>query len=81
MPSRKPANAQAEKLTFRLAPRYAEKVVEAAKAAGVTPNQFGRIATMAVAQNGFLALSDRLGLIEEELIRLRKDFNDAVVEE
>jgi len=79
--SRRTRQEQAEKLTFRLAPRYAEKVLQASVAAGISPNQFGRIATMAVAQNGFLSLSDRLGSIEEELIRLRRDFNDATMEE
>lgn len=80
MPQRKNSKEQAEKLTFRLAPAYAEKVYEAATAAGVSPNQFGRIATMAIAQNGFLGLSRRLAFVEEELIRLRKDFNDAAVD-
>jgi uncharacterized protein (DUF1778 family) len=77
MRAKKSEMERAEKLTFRLAPRYAEKVMEAAKSAGVSPNQFGRIATMAVAQNGFLSLSERLVSIEEELIRLRRDFNEA----
>ena len=67
-----------EKLTFRLAPRYAARVVEVANAAGISPNQFGRIATMAVAQNGFLGLSESQARIEEQLIRLRKDFNEAI---
>ena len=81
MGSRKSRREQAEKLTFRLTPRYAEKVFESATAAGVSPNQFGRLATMAIAQHGFLGLSDRLARMEEQLIRLRKDFNDAVYRE
>ncbi len=81
MAGRKSEMQKAEKLTFRIAPRFAERVLEASKSAGVSPNQFGRIATMAAAQTGFLSLSNRLGRVEEELIRLRRDFNDATMEE
>lgn len=78
MATRKTGREQAEKLTFRLAPAYAKKVYEAATAAGISPNQFGRVATMAIAENGFLNMSRRLAIVEEELIRLRRDFNDVV---
>lgn len=81
MATRKSRREQAEKLTFRLTPVYAEKVFESSSAAGLSPNQFGRMATMAIAQHGFLGLSDRLARMEEQLIRLRKDFNDAVYQE
>ena len=39
MPRKKTEMQKGEKLTFRLAPRYAEKVVEQSRAANVTPNQ------------------------------------------
>ena len=72
---------QAEKLTFRLAPQYAEKVYRMAEEADITPNQLGRIATMAVVNNGFLELSEKMARMEDQLIRLRQDFNDVVIEE
>jgi multidrug resistance efflux pump len=69
---------QVEKLTFRLWPPYTEKVFRSAQAVGISPNQFGRVATMTVADQGLLELPERLARIENELIRLRKDFNEAV---
>lgn len=72
---------QAEKPTFRLSPRYAEKLLEQASAANVTPNQFARIATMLVSQNGLLSLVERFESVENKLIRLQNDFNDAVFED
>jgi multidrug resistance efflux pump len=75
---RKPPAEQVDKLTFRLFPPYTEKVFQSAQAVGVSPNQFGRIATMTVADHGLLELSERLNRIEDHLIRLRKDFNEAV---
>ena len=71
----------ADKLTFRLWSPYSDKVLREANAAGLSPNQFGRMATMAMAASGLLQLSDRLGRIENEMIRLRRDFNDVVVQE
>lgn len=76
-----PPEIQAEKLSFRLAPQYAARVARTASAAGVTPNQFGRIATMAVANNGFLDLGEKLNRLEDQLIRLRRDFNEAIAED
>lgn len=75
---RKPPEEQVEKLSFRLWPPYTEKVYRSAQAVGISPNQFGRVATMTVADQGLLELPERLARIEDELIRLRKDFNDAV---
>jgi len=79
MPRKKTDMERGEKLTFRLAPRYAEKLVEQSRAANVSPNQFARIATMLVAQNGLLDFNSRLGVIEETLVRFKKDFDDAIV--
>ena len=75
---RKPPEQQVEKLSFRLWPPYTDKVYQIAQAIGITPNQFGRVATMTVADQGLLELPERLARIEDELIRLRKDFNEAV---
>ena len=66
---------QAEKITFRLWPPYSKRISEMAQAARLKPNQFARMATMAVADNGLLDLNNRLKCIEEVLIRLRMDFN------
>ena len=67
-----------DKITFRLFPPYTARIAEQARVAKLTPNQFARIATMAIADGGLLDLSNRLQRIESELIRLRRDFNDAV---
>jgi len=72
---------QADKLTFRLWAPYSDKVLRRANAVGLSPNQYGRIATMAMADSGLLQLTERLGRIESEMIRLRRDFNDAVANE
>lgn len=69
---------EVSKITFRLFPPYTEKVAMQATSAKVNPNQFARIATMAVADGGLLDLSQRMQRIEDELIRLRRDFNQAV---
>ena len=67
--------AKTEKISFRLWPPYSERIAKMAAAAKVRPNQFARMATMAVADNGLLDLSNRLKCIEEVLIRLRMDLN------
>ena len=77
-PRKTNARPQADKLTFRLWSPYSDKVLRKAKSAGLSPNQFGRLATMAMADSELLQLSERMGRIENEMIRLRKDFNDAV---
>lgn len=66
---------QAEKITFRLWPPYTKRISEMAEAARLKPNQFARMATMAVADNGLLDLNNRLKCIEEVLIRLRMDID------
>ncbi len=86
----KKKNSFVEKLTFRLFPPYDEIISEAAKHVRLSPNEFGRVATMAAADSGLLGVHDRLGRIEAELKRfsrmedelkaLRKDFNDATEE-
>jgi len=67
-----------DKVTFRLFAPYDSLVAKQAQAARMKPNQFARIATMCVADGQLLNLSERMGRIEDELIRLRRDFNDAV---
>ncbi len=77
---KKSPKEEIEKLTFRLWPPYTVRVAEQAKAVRLTPNQFARVATMALADSGLLELNDRVRRIEDELIRLRRDFNEAVEE-
>ncbi len=74
------SDKQIDKLTFRLWPPYTELVAERAKSANLKPNQFARLATMALADAELLGLGQQLRRIEEELIRLRKDFNDALID-
>jgi hypothetical protein len=69
---------EVEKITFRLWPPYTVRVAEVAKQAQLNPNQWARIATMAMADGGLLDLAGRLQRIEETLIRLRLDFDSAV---
>lgn len=69
-----------EKITFRLFPPYTEKIAQQAGQARLSPNQFARIATMAMADGELLNLSDKLGRVECELRRLRRDlFADEIV--
>lgn len=49
-----------------------------ADAAKLKPNQFARLATISIADGGLLNVAQRMERIENELIRLRKDFNTAV---
>lgn len=67
-----------DKITFRLWPPYTERIREMADAAKLKPNQFARVATISVADGGLLNVAARMERIENELIRLRKDFNAAV---
>ncbi|MEM8671126.1 MAG: hypothetical protein AAGG48_26615 [Planctomycetota bacterium] len=67
-----------DKITFRLWPPYTEKIQEMAEAARLKPNQFARLAAISVADGGLLNMAARMERIEDELIRLRKDFNTAV---
>ncbi len=81
MVNRKSPQTAVEKISFRLFPPYTERIVEQATLAKVNPNQLARIATMAAADGGLLNLSERLQRIEDELIRLRRDFNQAIIVE
>lgn len=67
-----------DKITFRLWPPYTDRVQEMADAAKLKPNQFARLATISIADGGLLNVAQRMERIENELIRLRKDFNQAV---
>ena len=71
-------DSEVRQLSFRLWEPYSNRVLEQSKAAGIKPTQFARLATMAMVDSGLLAVSERLRRIEDELIRLRKDFNEAV---
>lgn len=78
MTSKRALKSEIDKITFRLFPPYTERIAEQARVAKLNPNQFARVATMAVADGGLLDLSNRLQRIEDELLRLRRDFNEAV---
>ena len=76
----KPKQESEEKDTiiFRLWAPYSRRIVEQARAARVEPNQFARLATMAMVDGGFLDLSERMKRLESVLISFRKDFNQVV---
>jgi len=69
-----------EKITFRLFPPYTERVARQAAQARLTPNQFARLATMAMTDGELLNICGKLGRIETELKRLRRDlFADEIL--
>lgn len=70
-----------DRLTFRLKAPYQRLVAERAKAVGMSPHQFGKFATMVVADHEMLELKRDLQLIRDELIRIRKDLNEALYED
>lgn len=72
---------QAEKLSFRLAPQYAEKLARVSEEAGLTPNQLGRIATMQLVNSESLKVAERIARLEDSLLRFRAEFQAAVHEE
>ena len=76
--SGKKDNQAAEKVTFRLFPPYPELVSRRAKAAGLGVNAFARLACMTVADSELLDLHGSIRRLEEQLIRLRKEFKDAL---
>ena len=68
-----------DKITFRVWPPYTKRIMEMAKLSNLKPNQFARIATLAFSDSGILDLNRRMKRLEKELVRFRRDFNDAVV--
>ncbi len=72
------AHVEVDRVTFRLFPPYTALIAERAREANLKPSQFARLATMALADADLLQLGERLGRIETELMRLRRDFNEAV---
>lgn len=67
-----------DKITFRVWPPYTKRIMETAKLSNLKPNQFARIATLAFSDSGLLDLNRRMKRLEKELVRFRKDFNEAV---
>jgi hypothetical protein len=62
-----------DKITFRLFPPYTEKVASLAAQARLSPNQFARMATMAMTDGELLNLRVMLGRLELEIRELRRD--------
>lgn len=75
---KKSIKEQAEKLSFRVAPAYAERVAAICEDAGLTPNQLGRIALMQLVNTNGLKIADRMARVEENLLRFRAEFNAAI---
>lgn len=66
------------KITFRVFQPYGERVAACARDARLSPNQLARIATMSLVDSGLLNLNEKIGSIEQELKRLRREiFPDA----
>jgi hypothetical protein len=66
------------KITFRLFAPYGRKLLEIAQAAGVGHNHFARIATMAAVDQELFGNHEKLKRIEEALLRLQMEFNEAL---
>jgi hypothetical protein len=80
MAPQKDRTQSVERITFRLFPPYTERVAQQAARARLTPNQFARLATMAMTDGELLNLCGKLGRIEAELQRLRRDlFADEIL--
>ena len=71
-------NGKGRLFAFRTWSPYIERVTQTAEYAKLTPNQLARVATMFFVDSGVLELRDSMRRIEDELIRLRRDFNDAI---
>ncbi len=69
---------QCEKITSRFAKSQAEKMAAQCEASGIKPSQYLRLAGMAFTDFRFLDLIGRMQRVEDEILRLRDDFNEAV---
>lgn len=85
---KKTAREQSVKLTFRLDEEYAGLVAQLSEATGIAPNLLGRMAIVLMVKNRLHEFPERMKRVEdcserlnETVIRLIKDFNDAVYEE
>jgi len=85
---KKTAREQAAKLTFRLDEEYAGLVAQLSETTGIAPNLLGRMAIVLMVKNRLHEFPERLKRVEDcserlndSVIRLIKDFNDAVYEE
>ena len=73
MTDKKDREVGVEKVSFRLFPPYTERVAKQAAHARLSPNQFARLATMAMTDGELLNLCGKLARMESELQRLRRD--------
>lgn len=71
---------QCEKITIRFARPQAEKIAQQCEQTGIKPSQYVRMAGIAFTDHKYLDLKSMLQMVVDETIRLRRDFNDAVVE-
>ena len=62
-----------EKISFRLFAPYTHRIVQQAALARLTPNQFARLATMAMVDSGLLNVPGKLTRIESDIKRLRQE--------
>lgn len=72
---------QCEKITIRFARPQAEKIAAECEKSGVRPGQYLRMAGIAFSDHRYLDLKTMMQLVIDETIRLRRDFNDAVIDE
>lgn len=79
--SNKTLAEQCEKITSRFAKSQAEKMAAQCEATGIRPSQYLRLAGMAFTDFQFLDLVGKLSSLEQEMKRLRNDFNAAVIQE
>ena len=66
------------KITFRLFAPYGRRLLQIADAAGIGHNHFARVATMAAIDQDLFGNHEKLRRIEEEILRLRREFTEAL---
>lgn len=78
--SQKSLLEQASKVTVRFPAEVAEAIAEESIKAGIKPSVYVRIATTGFTKHKHLDLMSKLMMAYDELIRLRRDFNDALID-
>lgn len=69
---------QCERITSRFDKHYARKLAEQCARNGMKPAQLVRFAAMVLIDFSALDLVSKVQRVEDEMIRFRRDFNDAV---
>ncbi|QDV73197.1 hypothetical protein [Botrimarina mediterranea] len=77
--TQKPLLEQCKKVTIRFTDGQAEKIAVECLKSGIKPSAFLRLASVAFVDHKMLDLKSTQQTVLDELIRLRRDFSDALV--